>query len=173
MGAEGQEHPHPHAFYRDGEDKRFTKVEVSPQETNQLKPSRSYELQISHNNLYLQVDASAGKDKLVGKVTSGIIDLLGTTRGLLSDKCNVTYDYLQSSKHLAQHSKTTSRMNLRLYFPLTIAFSPHPLTYPTHSHRYRYLLQVTTRNLNLRFQMKRVWLGGHGTGTVSLKGPGR
>ncbi|PPQ72095.1 hypothetical protein CVT26_006873 [Gymnopilus dilepis] len=40
---------HPHSFYRDGDDKRFTKVEV---------------------------DATAGKDKLVGKVTSGISDLL-------------------------------------------------------------------------------------------------
>ncbi|KAF7969942.1 hypothetical protein HWV62_25474 [Athelia sp. TMB] len=41
--------PHPHAFWRDGEDKRVTSVEV---------------------------DASAGKDKLVGRVTSGISDLL-------------------------------------------------------------------------------------------------
>jgi len=49
VGASGQEEPHPHSFYRDGDDKRFTKVEV---------------------------DASAGKDKLVGKVTSGITDLL-------------------------------------------------------------------------------------------------
>jgi len=49
VGASGQEVPHPHSFYRDGDDKRVTKVEV---------------------------DASAGKDKLVGKVTSGITDLL-------------------------------------------------------------------------------------------------
>jgi len=49
VGAEGQEHPHPHSFYRDGDDKRVTKVEV---------------------------DSSAGKDKLIGKVTSGIADLL-------------------------------------------------------------------------------------------------
>jgi len=49
VGASGQEEPHPHSFYRDGDDKRVTKVEV---------------------------DASAGKDKLVGKVTSGITDLL-------------------------------------------------------------------------------------------------
>ncbi|KZP03827.1 uricase [Athelia psychrophila] len=41
--------PHPHAFWRDGDDKRITSVEV---------------------------DATAGKDKLVGKVTSGISDLL-------------------------------------------------------------------------------------------------
>jgi hypothetical protein len=32
-----------------------------------------------------QVDASAGKDKLVGKVTSGITDLLGIVFGLLSE----------------------------------------------------------------------------------------
>jgi len=49
VGADGQQEAHPHSFYRDGDDKRFTKVEV---------------------------DASAGKDKLVGKVTSGIADLL-------------------------------------------------------------------------------------------------
>ncbi|KIM77867.1 hypothetical protein PILCRDRAFT_795391 [Piloderma croceum F 1598] len=47
VGADG--HEHPYSFYRDGDDKRITKVEV---------------------------DASAGKDKLVGKVTSGIADLL-------------------------------------------------------------------------------------------------
>lgn len=49
VGPDGQEQQHPHSFYRDGDDKRTTKVEV---------------------------DASAGKDKLVGKVTSGIADLL-------------------------------------------------------------------------------------------------
>jgi len=41
---------HPHAFYRDGDDKRVVKVEV---------------------------DASKGKDKLVGRVSAGISDLLG------------------------------------------------------------------------------------------------
>lgn len=40
---------HPHAFYRDGDDKRVVKVEV---------------------------DASKGKDKLVGRVSAGISDLL-------------------------------------------------------------------------------------------------
>jgi urate oxidase len=29
VGAEGQEQQHPHSFYRDGDDKRITKVEVS------------------------------------------------------------------------------------------------------------------------------------------------
>ncbi|KAF5327821.1 hypothetical protein D9619_005076 [Psilocybe cf. subviscida] len=48
---EGDTNPegHSHAFYRDGEDKRVVKIEV---------------------------DASAGKDKLVGHVTAGISDLL-------------------------------------------------------------------------------------------------
>ncbi|KAH9481928.1 Uricase [Psilocybe cubensis] len=47
----GEESPegHPHSFFRDGDDKRIVKVEV---------------------------DGSAGKDKLVGKVTAGINDLL-------------------------------------------------------------------------------------------------
>ncbi|GLB44388.1 putative catalyzes the oxidation of uric acid to 5- hydroxyisourate, which is further processed to form (S)-allantoin [Lyophyllum shimeji] len=45
----GEEKGHTHAFYRDGEDKRVVKVEV---------------------------DASAGKDRLVGHVISGISDLL-------------------------------------------------------------------------------------------------
>jgi len=49
VGADGKEQPHPHSFYRDGDDKRITRVEV---------------------------DASGGKDKLVGKVTSGVTDLL-------------------------------------------------------------------------------------------------
>lgn len=40
---------HPHAFYRDGDDKRIVNVEL---------------------------DASAGKDKLIGRVTAGISDLL-------------------------------------------------------------------------------------------------
>ncbi|PCH42707.1 uricase [Wolfiporia cocos MD-104 SS10] len=49
--AEGVEaaKPHPHAFYRDGDDKRIAKVEI---------------------------DGTGGKDKLVAKVTSGITDLL-------------------------------------------------------------------------------------------------
>ena len=46
---------HPHAFYRDGDDKRVVKVEV---------------------------DASKGKDKLVGKVSAGVSDLLGRLRAL-------------------------------------------------------------------------------------------
>ena len=46
---------HPHAFYRDGDDKRVVKVEV---------------------------DASKGKDKLVGKVSAGVSDLLGGLRVL-------------------------------------------------------------------------------------------
>jgi urate oxidase len=41
---------HPHSFVRDGDDKRIVKVEV---------------------------DGSGGKDKLVGKVSGGIKDLLG------------------------------------------------------------------------------------------------
>ena len=41
---------HPHAFYRDGDDKRVVKVEVN---------------------------ASKGKDKLVGRVSAGVSDLLG------------------------------------------------------------------------------------------------
>ncbi|KAH7929235.1 uricase [Leucogyrophana mollusca] len=49
VGAEGQEQPHPHAFVRDGADKRTVEVEI---------------------------DASAGKDKIVAKVSSGIADLL-------------------------------------------------------------------------------------------------
>ena len=44
---------HPHAFYRDGDDKRVVKVEV---------------------------DASKGKDKLVGRVSAGVSDLLGGLR---------------------------------------------------------------------------------------------
>ncbi|KZT06105.1 uricase [Laetiporus sulphureus 93-53] len=50
-GAEGQEQVklHPHSFYRDGEDKRVTSVEL---------------------------DATGGKDKIIAKVTSGITDLL-------------------------------------------------------------------------------------------------
>jgi len=50
-GADGQEQIklHPHSFYRDGEDKRVTSVEI---------------------------DATQGKDKIVAKVTSGITDLL-------------------------------------------------------------------------------------------------
>ena len=46
---------HPHAFYRDGDDKRVVKVEV---------------------------DASKGKDKLVGRVSAGVSDLLGRLRVL-------------------------------------------------------------------------------------------
>ena len=46
---------HPHAFYRDGDDKRVVKVEV---------------------------DASKGKDKLVGRVSAGVSDLLGGLRVL-------------------------------------------------------------------------------------------
>ena len=46
---------HPHAFYRDGDDKRVVKVEV---------------------------DASKGKDKLVGRVSAGVSDLLGGLRAL-------------------------------------------------------------------------------------------
>ncbi|KAH7910519.1 hypothetical protein BJ138DRAFT_1087529 [Hygrophoropsis aurantiaca] len=49
VGADGQEAPHPHAFIRDGADKRVVDVEI---------------------------DASAGKDKIIAKVTSGIADLL-------------------------------------------------------------------------------------------------
>ncbi|KAI0926301.1 hypothetical protein AcV5_008797 [Taiwanofungus camphoratus] len=49
VGAGGQEGAHPHAFFRDGEDKRFTRVEI---------------------------DATAGKDRIVARVTSGITDLL-------------------------------------------------------------------------------------------------
>ncbi|KAF8149115.1 uricase [Crassisporium funariophilum] len=47
----GEQSPqgHPHSFYRDGDDKRIVTVEV---------------------------DASAGKNKLIGKVTAGISDLL-------------------------------------------------------------------------------------------------
>ncbi|KAF8885467.1 uricase [Infundibulicybe gibba] len=47
--AANSENGHKHSFYRDGDDKRIVKVEV---------------------------DGSAGKDKLVGKVSSGISDLL-------------------------------------------------------------------------------------------------
>jgi urate oxidase len=32
VGAEGQQEAHPHSFYRDGDDKRVTEVEVSPQQ---------------------------------------------------------------------------------------------------------------------------------------------
>lgn len=46
---DGKIEDHPHAFLRDGDDKRITSVEI---------------------------DATAGKDKIVGKVTSGISDLL-------------------------------------------------------------------------------------------------
>ncbi|THU91377.1 uricase [Dendrothele bispora CBS 962.96] len=46
---DGQSEPHAHSFYRDGEDKRIVKVEV---------------------------DATAGKNQIVGKVTAGINDLL-------------------------------------------------------------------------------------------------
>ncbi|KAF5371000.1 hypothetical protein D9615_010027 [Tricholomella constricta] len=46
---EGKEKGHTHSFYRDGDDKRIVKVEV---------------------------DASKGKDHLIGHVTSGISDLL-------------------------------------------------------------------------------------------------
>jgi urate oxidase len=52
--------PHPHSFFRDGDDKRFTKVKVRPY-------LRSY--------LYAQVDASG--ETFVVTVTSGITDLLG------------------------------------------------------------------------------------------------
>ena len=68
MGAEGQQAPHPHSFFRDGDDKRITKVEVSP------KTDSNYFYKIFIKS---QVDASAGRDKLIGKVTSGISDLLG------------------------------------------------------------------------------------------------
>ncbi|KAG6909535.1 hypothetical protein DXG01_016928 [Tephrocybe rancida] len=47
---DGAEQGHSHAFLRDGEDKRIVKVEI---------------------------DASAGKDKLLGRVSAGISDLLG------------------------------------------------------------------------------------------------
>jgi urate oxidase len=72
VGADGQERLHPHSFYRDGDDKRITKVEVC---LNKPRDSQLRSLNLSR--LLRQVDASAGKDKLVGKVTSGIADLLG------------------------------------------------------------------------------------------------
>ncbi|KAF8193447.1 hypothetical protein BJ912DRAFT_1093032 [Pholiota molesta] len=49
VAGEGSSAEHSHAFYRDGDDKRIVKVEV---------------------------DGTAGKDKLVGKVSAGVSDLL-------------------------------------------------------------------------------------------------
>jgi len=49
IAVSANEHPHPHSFVRDGNDKQTVEVEV---------------------------DASTGKDKLSAKVTSGIADLL-------------------------------------------------------------------------------------------------
>ncbi|KAG6830229.1 hypothetical protein H0H92_001669 [Tricholoma furcatifolium] len=49
VGAQGTDKGHPHAFLRDGDDKRVIKVEV---------------------------DASAGKESFVGRVSAGISDLL-------------------------------------------------------------------------------------------------
>ena len=76
VGADG--HEHPHSFYRDGDDKRITKVEVSLDgPANHRSPDG--QIWVSHGAFVsaCKVDASAGKDKLVGKVTSGIADLLG------------------------------------------------------------------------------------------------
>ncbi|KAH9939728.1 uricase [Epithele typhae] len=49
QGAGQNPKPHPHSFFRDGDEKRFAQVEI---------------------------DATAGKDKLVARVTSGLRDLL-------------------------------------------------------------------------------------------------
>ncbi|KAF9469139.1 uricase [Collybia nuda] len=49
QGGGSVDEDHPHAFFRDGDEKRFVKVEI---------------------------DGSAGKDKLVGRVTAGLTDLL-------------------------------------------------------------------------------------------------
>lgn len=47
-----------------------------------------------------KVDASAGKDKLVGKVTSGIADLLGKTRSFLSQVSHKSNSLSFSSQNI-------------------------------------------------------------------------
>ena len=66
QGVDANEHTH--AFYRDGDDKRVVEVEVYV-----ISDVHSYAL----TNIDYEVDATAGKDRLVGRVTAGIKDLLG------------------------------------------------------------------------------------------------
>ena len=60
---------HTHAFYRDGNDKRVIDVEV-------CCSIYMYLLDSLYNKS--KVDATAGKDRMVGRLTAGVKDLLGT-----------------------------------------------------------------------------------------------
>ncbi|KAJ7785155.1 hypothetical protein DFH07DRAFT_864385 [Mycena maculata] len=87
---------HPHAFIRDGDDKRIVKVEV---------------------------DASAGKDKLVASVTAGISDLLvlKTTESAFT---NFVRDKYTTLKEVDDRILSTS-------IDLTYTFAPVALPSPT------------------------------------------
>jgi urate oxidase len=90
------DHPHPHSFVRDGNDKQIIEVEV---------------------------DASAGKDKLSAKVTSGITDLL-----VLKSSGSAFYGYIQDE--FTTLPEVDDRV-LSTSVDLTYTFAPLSLSSPT------------------------------------------
>jgi urate oxidase len=90
----------------------------------------------------LQVDASAGKDKLVGKVTSGIADLLGRTLHFCTLNILINYYYyypvLKTSgsafeNFIKDEYTTLVPVNDRIFstsVDLSYTFSPVPLSPP-------------------------------------------
>jgi urate oxidase len=90
------DHPHPHSFVRDGNDKQTVEVEV---------------------------DASAGKDKLSAKVTSGITDLL-----VLKSTGSAFYGYIRDE--YTTLPEVDDRI-LSTSVDLTYTFAPLSLNSPT------------------------------------------
>ena len=80
---------------------------------------------LTYFRLFIQVDKSAGKDKLVAKVNSGITDLLGNKQptSLLHSKFNNKPFFLQYSKQPNLHSPISSATNSQLSSKSTIESS--------------------------------------------------
>ncbi|KAF8887859.1 hypothetical protein CPB84DRAFT_1849771 [Gymnopilus junonius] len=98
---------HPHSFYRDGDDKRVVKVEV---------------------------DASAGKNKLVGRVTAGISDLL-----VLKSTGSAFENFYRDE------FTTLVEVNDRIFstsVDLTYTFAPIQIKAPTDEKKFEFVIPV-------------------------------
>jgi len=104
--------PHPHSFWRDGDDKRITSVEV---------------------------DATAGKNKLVGKVTSGISDLL-----VLKSSGSAFENFYKDE------FTTLIPVNDRIFstsVDLSYTFAPVDLTAPTDEKKFEFAVPAQSAEL--------------------------
>ena len=144
----GEESPegHSHSFYRDGDDKRIVRVEVSALLSVVIIVITSWN--VGRRNSWERQVGRQGDSRPLG--SSGCVDLL--FRSIPARKINTDQKF---SNRLGPRLPSSTATSIRLLLRWTTGFSPHPSISPIRSPTSRYQRPQTRRNSSLLCRYRR------------------